>query len=213
MGGKTAEDNRVHRANAGARQHGDGQLGRHAHVDGDPVASPNTQRFKDVGELLHLAVQLLVGQGANFSWFAFPDQGGFVFPPSFHMPVHAVGGKIELCSHEPFGPRIVPLENLIPLLEPFEFFGHASPELFGLLDRLAVDTLVVRKGLNVSLLAETFGALELTPFLENGIDVSGYGDGDLICHDANPRVIAKVVFYSNTTMVPAISGNPARVKR
>ncbi len=38
VGRKSAEDDGVRRADAGAGQHGDGQLRRHAHVDGDAVA-------------------------------------------------------------------------------------------------------------------------------------------------------------------------------
>ena len=38
VGGESAEDDGVRRADAGAGQHGDGQLRSHAHVDGDTVA-------------------------------------------------------------------------------------------------------------------------------------------------------------------------------
>src|SRR5258706_11493844 len=38
VGGESAEDYGVRSADAGAGQHGDGQLGSHAHVDGDAVA-------------------------------------------------------------------------------------------------------------------------------------------------------------------------------
>ena len=51
---------RVRRADAGAGQHGDGQLRDHRHVDGDAVAGLDAQPLEDVGELADLAVQLLV---------------------------------------------------------------------------------------------------------------------------------------------------------
>ena len=69
------------RADAGAGQHGDGQLGRHAHVDGDAVAFFHAERFQDVGELLHFAMKLLVGEHADFAGFALPDDGGFILAP------------------------------------------------------------------------------------------------------------------------------------
>jgi len=37
VGGKSPEDYGVRRADAGAGEHGNGQFGRHAHVDGDAV--------------------------------------------------------------------------------------------------------------------------------------------------------------------------------
>ena len=44
LGGEAAEDDGVRRADAGAGQHGDGQLGHHAHVDGDAVALFHAER-------------------------------------------------------------------------------------------------------------------------------------------------------------------------
>ena len=66
-------------ADAGAGQHGDGQLRRHAHVNGDAVAFLDAERLEDVGELLNFAMELLIGKGADFAGLTFPDDGGFVF--------------------------------------------------------------------------------------------------------------------------------------
>ena len=104
IGGESAEDHRVRRADAGAGQHGDRQLGRHAHVDGDAVAFFYSQRFQNIGKLLHFAMQLLVGQSADFPRFALPDQRCFILAPGLHMAVKAVVGEIELAADEPFGP-------------------------------------------------------------------------------------------------------------
>ena len=38
LGGEPAEHDRVHRADPGAGEHGDGRLGHHREVDRDPVA-------------------------------------------------------------------------------------------------------------------------------------------------------------------------------
>ena len=78
IGRKSAENHGMRRADAGAGQHGDRQLGRHAHVDRDAVAFLDPKRLQHVGELLHFAMQLLVGQRADFAGLALPDQRGLV---------------------------------------------------------------------------------------------------------------------------------------
>ena len=78
VGGESAEDDGVDGADAGAGEQGDGQLGRHAHVDGDAVAFLDAEGLERVGELLHFDVQLGVGEAADFAGLAFPDDGGLV---------------------------------------------------------------------------------------------------------------------------------------
>ena len=63
VGAEAAEDDRMRRADAGAGQHGDGQLGDHRHVDGDAVARLDAELLEDVGELADLAMQVLVASG------------------------------------------------------------------------------------------------------------------------------------------------------
>src|SRR5579872_5954485 len=64
VGRKSSEDNGVGGADAGAGQHGNGQFGGHAHVDGHAVTFFHAQGFQNVGEFLHFAVELLIGVGA-----------------------------------------------------------------------------------------------------------------------------------------------------
>ncbi len=78
VGGESAEDDGVDGADAGAGEQGDGQLRRHAHVDGDAVAFFDAEGLEGVGELLHFGVQLGVGEAADFAGLAFPDEGGLV---------------------------------------------------------------------------------------------------------------------------------------
>src|SRR5690606_8097695 len=61
VGAEAAEHHRVGRADAGAGQHGDGQLGDHRHVDADAVALGDAQALQHVGEALHVAVEVGVG--------------------------------------------------------------------------------------------------------------------------------------------------------
>ena len=95
VGGKSAEDDGVRRADAGAGEHRNRQLRRHAHVEGDAVAFFNSERLQDVGEFLYFAMQLLIGNGADFAGFALPDDGGFVLARCPHVAVEAIVGKIE----------------------------------------------------------------------------------------------------------------------
>ena len=57
VGGESAEDDGVDGADTRAGEQRDGQLGRHAHVDGDAVALLNAEGLEGVGEALDIGVQ------------------------------------------------------------------------------------------------------------------------------------------------------------
>src|SRR6266550_1480868 len=154
-------------ADAGAGQHGDGQLGCHSHVDSNPVDFLYSQRLEHVSELFYFAMQLLVGKSANFSGLTLPDDCSFVLSRSLHVAIETVVRDIDLAAHEPFRPGVVPLQDFVPLLEPVQFFRDASPELFRLLDGFAVDTLVLFETLDVRLLAEMIRTLEFSLLIES----------------------------------------------
>ena len=78
VGGESAEDDGVDRADARAGEQSDGQLGRHAHVDGHAVAFLNAERLEGVGEALHLGMKFGVGEAANLARLALPDERGFI---------------------------------------------------------------------------------------------------------------------------------------
>ncbi len=78
VGGESAEDDGVDGADARAGEQGDGELGRHAHVDGDAIAFLDAEGLEGVGEFLDFGVELGVGEAANFAGLALPDEGGFV---------------------------------------------------------------------------------------------------------------------------------------
>jgi hypothetical protein len=75
---EAAEDHRVRRADAGAGEHRDGDLGHHAHVDRHAVAGAHAELAQHVGEAAHLAVELLVGERARVAGLALPEDGGLV---------------------------------------------------------------------------------------------------------------------------------------
>ena len=78
VGGEAAEDDGVDGTDAGACEQRDGELGAHAHVDGDSVSAMDAEGFQDVGELLDFGVEVGLGELADFAWFAFPEDGYFV---------------------------------------------------------------------------------------------------------------------------------------
>src|ERR1700722_12511912 len=118
-------------------------------------------------------MQLLVGEHAHFAGFALPDEGRFVLAPGGYVTVEAVVGKIDLAADEPFRPRTIPFQNFFPGLEPVQLAGDAAPEFVGIVDRFAIDPFVVGQALDVRVLAEFRGRLELALLLQNGIDVGG----------------------------------------
>ncbi len=77
VGGESAEDDGVNRADARAGKQRDGQLRRHAHINGDAIALLDAECLEGIGELLHFDMELGVGEAADFARFAFPDEGGF----------------------------------------------------------------------------------------------------------------------------------------
>ena len=99
------------------------------------------------------------------------------------MAVEAVVGKIDLPSHEPFGPGMIPFQHVVPLLEPVQFAGDGAPELFRLFHRLAVDVLVFFQAFYVRLLPKILWTLEFSLLVQNRLDVASYfGRRGLLCH-------------------------------
>ena len=144
----------VRRPDARAGEQGDGELGRHAHINRYAVALLYAERLQHVGALRNFGEQLLIGQRADFAGFAFPDEGGFIFAPGGDVPVETVMREVELAADEPFRPRDVPLENLLPWLEPVELASRCRPRRFGVAFGFGVEALVVGDALDMRLRAE-----------------------------------------------------------
>src|SRR5262245_21727895 len=111
-------------------------------------------------------MELLVCQGSRVSRFTLPDYGGFVLAPGREMPVKAVVRDVDLPSDKPFGERLVPFQNLIPLLEPMKLAGDLRPEPFGVFDRSLVDPVVIFAAFDMGAGAETGRRDEDAVFLE-----------------------------------------------
>ena len=133
FGAKATEHHAVGSADASASQHGDWQLRNHRQVYGHPVALFHSQALQPVGKPAHLAVQVPVGIYLAVAGFSLPDQCCFVAPGRAQVPVDAVVGYVDLAPGEPFCKRRVPLQYLVPLLEPVQFLGKFGPESLGVL--------------------------------------------------------------------------------
>ncbi len=157
---KAAEHHAVRRADPGAGQHGDRQLGDHRHVDRDPVAFLNTEALEHARELADFAVEVLVGEGPRITWLAFPDDRGFIAPPGVEVAVQAIDRHVRLAADEPLGEREFPIEDLLPLLKPEQLFGQVPPELVRVPLRLFGELGVVLHALDVRGPAESRLGLE-----------------------------------------------------
>ena len=87
------------------------------------------------------------------------------------VAVEAVIGEIDLAADEPFCPRAIPLENLVPFLEPVQFAGDPRPELLGIVDGFLVEALVFLEALDVGVLAEFCWRIELALLVQDGINI------------------------------------------
>ncbi len=181
VGRKSSKNHRVHGPDARTGQQRNRQLRRHAHVDGHAVALLDPQRLESIGELLHLLVQLRVAEPAHLARFALPNNRGLVAAGSQRMTIDAVVAQVQLAAHKPLGPRLIPLQHLVPGLEPVQIPGHAGPKALRIVNGLLVERLVFLKTLDVSLGAEFRRGREDTKLPKRGvqilIDNSGNGQG------------------------------------
>ena len=126
-------------ADASAGEHGDRQLGDHRHVDGDAVALRDAEPLEDVGEPLHVAVQVGVGDRAGVAGLALPVVGDLVAVAGLDVAVDGVVTDVELAADEPLGEGQLPVADGVPLLEPVEEVGGlAGPEALVVLVGLVV---------------------------------------------------------------------------
>ena len=152
-----AEDHRVHRADPGTGEHGDGRLGNHRHINQNAVAFFNFVPLQHVGEKADFPVKLLVSERPLFARLPFPQDRGLVLASRAEMPVEAVFGDIQLSADEPLRKRQLPFEHLLPLFPPEEFGGLPTPEFLGLLDRFLIHRAILGEALDSGLSAKTHG--------------------------------------------------------
>ncbi len=128
LGRKTREHRAVDRADLGHGQQGDDRLRQGRHVEHDPVALAQAQRAQRIRELVHLAVQLVIGQFAAVPGLALPDQRQPVLVGRLDVPVQGVVDDVALGARKPLVKRgLGVVEHAVPFLEPVQLLGRAFP--------------------------------------------------------------------------------------
>ena len=99
---KAAEDDRMHRADAGAGEHRDDGLRHHRHVDDDTVAGLDPLRAEDGGKSRDLGSQLRIGQRAlRCGNGRIMDEGGLRAAACRDMAVEAIMSGVAEPVGEP----------------------------------------------------------------------------------------------------------------
>ncbi len=151
VGAEPAENDAVDRADAGAGQKADCELGDHGQVEADPVALLHAEGFEDVGELADFLVELLVGDRLVIAGLVALELDGDLVAAGLQVPVQAVVGYVELAAFEEldvdrtFLHVEVVVHDLVPLLEPLDILaGDLPPEPIGVING-ALPEFVVRR--------------------------------------------------------------------
>ncbi len=87
------------------------------------------------------------------------------------MAVDAVVAEVDFAADEPLRPGQIPLQNLVPGLEPMELFRGTGPEGFRVFNGLLVEGFVFLEALDVRLGAELFRRREDAVFAQRGVEV------------------------------------------
>ncbi len=167
-----AKDHRVRRADAGARQHGDGEFRNHWHVDADSVSLADAKGLQSVGGAADLVLEFGVGDRPRVAWLSLPDDGSLATLPGQDMPVDRVVAGVDLAPDEPLGERgVAPIQGRVPRLEPVQLLRPALPEPDDVGIGLRVDCRVgdVRRSCELGRRGEGAG------FLEQSLDGLGHG--------------------------------------
>ena len=138
VGGEAPEHHRVRRPDPRARQHRDGKLRNHRHVDRDAVTSLDAQGAQRVGAPPDLVEELRIGDRATVSGLAFEIERNLVADAGLDVTVEAVERDVQPATDEPPRERQLPIEHLVPRLEPSQGSGLRGPELLGVGLRLLV---------------------------------------------------------------------------
>ncbi len=163
VGREPAEHDGVGSAEAGAGEHGHGELGDHPHVDphgralADPHLSEGVRHPDDV------PLKVGVGDRPRVAGLAFPVVRDPVAEPGLDVAVDAVVGDIEDAAEVPPGIRQLPLRQRVEVLEP----AHPLAGL-GLPEGIRID--VVDLGLGVRLRCEVRIRREPPLLVEQGVD-------------------------------------------
>ncbi len=130
IGGETAEDDGMYRADARCRQHGDRRLRDHRHIDDDPVALADAKLAIDRRHRLHVREQRGIGDLLNpVGDGAVVDESRLLTASRLHVAIETIVAGVGNAIDEPMsiGPAFR-LENPLGLLEPVDRLSGIGPE-------------------------------------------------------------------------------------
>ena len=130
---ETTKDDGVNGPNPCTSQNSNRQFWNHSHIDADTVAFFDAIVLEYIGKLVHLGMQLRIGEQAVviIRVIGFPDDGRLV-GLVYQVSVDTVFSDVELCTAEPFDGRLleIPIQDLVPGLLPLKMAGHFPPKIF-----------------------------------------------------------------------------------
>ena len=196
-------------ADAGARQHRDGEFRDHRHVHRDDVILADAEVAERGRELVDLPVEFLVGERpvVLLGRLADPLDGGLV-GALVEVAVETVRARVQLAALEPLVERrvrVVQYPVVVP--RPVQEVGRGLPALRPVLVELVVD-FGVR---DVRLLDERLGRVELVLFGQSGLQFAGVG---LVAHGTLrhiPRTLLRT--GANYANYPRVNGRHTGVGR
>ena len=128
----------VNRTDAGTGQHGCNAFDGQGHIDDDAIAFAYPQGFERIGDTVHAAQELSVGQRHLAAVLADPDESDFILAPGIDVTIQGIEGDITLRPDKPAKARIIPGKYLVPGTKPLQFSCHLGPESFVVLQRLTL---------------------------------------------------------------------------
>ncbi len=171
VGGKAAENHRMHGADAGTGLHGDHRLRNQRHVNDDAVAAADAGGLERVGETAHLAVQLGIGQLAHIAGLALEHDGDLPAPLA-QIHIQAIVRDIQPPVGEPaVVGRVVRVQSHGKRLLPIDFGARQiGPETDIVALGLGVHRLQFAR-LERGILAKLRRRRKYTVFLQHGLNV------------------------------------------
>ena len=163
---KSAEHDRVRRAQTRAREHRDGRFRNHAHVNRDAIAFGDAEVCERGGEPDDLAMKLEVRERAHVAGLALEHDRRARSNVGRQMSIEAALGEIQFRADEKLRVRQLPLGKFLERLAPHEIFRLLGPKRFGLFDRLLVERRVFVFRLHARVRAELRARRKLSFFFE-----------------------------------------------
>ncbi len=205
---EAAEHDVVGSTDPRTREHRHHDLGDHRQVDPDDVALLDPHRLERIGEPLHVAVQIRVGDVALLALLAAPVIRDLVAAAGLDVAVQAVVGGVDRAVGKPLVERGVGVvEILSRLLEPVQFLGLRHPPALP----VALGFVVDRRVIEQSLRTEGFGGVELLD-LEHLLELALERAAPClsrcrVCH-CKPLLRTNLASHTGQPETPAVSPAP-----